>query len=478
MYATPQCKRAPTTPKPKAGARKVSGPLSKHVVVQTRLTVNQPGDEYEQEADRVADSVMRMPESYIVGETPRNDCATDLADVGSRHVQRACAACEDELLQRRAADEIAGQTAGEERTIQTLSHPGAMVWRQSIAEEEESVQAKAAIPSRAAHRVTGRDAALILQVKRGPAHTLPASVRQFMEPRFGHDFGRVRLHTDARASESARAVGARAYTLGSHVVFGQGQFQPSTERGRRLIAHELTHVVQQRRGAEPMLRRTLTASSSCPAGVHDAPADPITELAADDQRAQLMALGSFNVLSFEALLFDDPTFGRSDVSDAYERRFGLPPAASRGRFRNRFTGRTYATQNEAMREEMLSLSTRYRQLNEFLSGPIRYRCPGVSSVTLPGCAAARCRTSIAFSCPGGRQIAICPAFWTHPDMQTVDQRGGNMIHEAVHMRLRFRGHGLANANQRGRNAECYAAFVADVYGFHSDDSTDCTPLIA
>jgi hypothetical protein len=66
-----------------------------------------------------------------------------------------------------------------------------------------------------------------------------------MERRFGHDFGRVRVHTDGRAAESARAVGAVAYAVGSHVVFDQGQFDPSTPPGRHLLAHELAHVSRQ-----------------------------------------------------------------------------------------------------------------------------------------------------------------------------------------------------------------------------------------
>ena len=66
-----------------------------------------------------------------------------------------------------------------------------------------------------------------------------------MEPRFGHDFSRVRIHVDGAAADSARAVGAHAYTLGQHIVFGAGQYHPQTDAGRRLLAHELTHVVQQ-----------------------------------------------------------------------------------------------------------------------------------------------------------------------------------------------------------------------------------------
>jgi hypothetical protein len=66
-----------------------------------------------------------------------------------------------------------------------------------------------------------------------------------MEPRFGHDFSQVRVHTDERASVSAEAVSARAFTVGSHVVFGKDQYAPHTERGNHLLAHELAHVIQQ-----------------------------------------------------------------------------------------------------------------------------------------------------------------------------------------------------------------------------------------
>ncbi|GAC1347452.1 MAG: hypothetical protein NVSMB27_12900 [Ktedonobacteraceae bacterium] len=74
---------------------------------------------------------------------------------------------------------------------------------------------------------------------------LDAGTRAFMEPRFGHDFSQVRVHTDAKAAESAQAVNALAYTVGRDVVFGMGQYAPGTGEGRRLMAHELTHVVQQ-----------------------------------------------------------------------------------------------------------------------------------------------------------------------------------------------------------------------------------------
>jgi hypothetical protein len=85
-------------------------------------------------------------------------------------------------------------------------------------------------------------------VGNGGGTPLDPPTRDFMESRLGHDFGDVRVHTDERASESARAVNAHAYTVGKNVVFQRGRYEPETDAGRRMLAHELTHVVQQRSG--------------------------------------------------------------------------------------------------------------------------------------------------------------------------------------------------------------------------------------
>ena len=86
---------------------------------------------------------------------------------------------------------------------------------------------------------------IVYEVLRSPGEPLDPATRAFFEPRFGHDFSQVRVHTDTRAAESARAVKALAYTVGRDVVFGAGQYSPATA-GRPLLAHELAHVVQQR----------------------------------------------------------------------------------------------------------------------------------------------------------------------------------------------------------------------------------------
>jgi hypothetical protein len=87
--------------------------------------------------------------------------------------------------------------------------------------------------------------AIVHDVLRSPGQPLDAATRAFFEPRFGHDFSRVRLHTDARASESAQAVNALAYTVGPDIVFRAGQYSAGSAAGNRLMAHELAHVLQQ-----------------------------------------------------------------------------------------------------------------------------------------------------------------------------------------------------------------------------------------
>jgi hypothetical protein len=89
---------------------------------------------------------------------------------------------------------------------------------------------------------------IVHEVLRSPGQPLDATTRSFMEPRFGHSFGNVRVHADAMAAASAQAVNALAYTVGENIVFGPGQFVPGTMGGRQLLAHELTHVVQQNTG--------------------------------------------------------------------------------------------------------------------------------------------------------------------------------------------------------------------------------------
>jgi hypothetical protein len=102
---------------------------------------------------------------------------------------------------------------------------------------------------------------IVHEVLNSPGWPLDGATRAFMEPRFGYDFSRVRVHTDARAGESAQAVNALAYTVGTDVVFRSGHYAPATLRGNQLLAHELTHVVQQSRSI-PVAQSALAVGAS------------------------------------------------------------------------------------------------------------------------------------------------------------------------------------------------------------------------
>jgi hypothetical protein len=153
-----------------------------------------------------------------------------------------------------------------------------------------------------------------------PGQPLDDSARALMEPRFGHDFGRVRIHRDAQSAESARAVNALAYTVGNDIVFGSGQFAPATPSGRRILAHELTHVVQQS-DAGPA-ERPLTVGE--PDDASEQEADRASRsIFAGDTIHPMQSPGAAHVQRDLLGRGDDPI--HAPLIDSYRKEKGLPP---------------------------------------------------------------------------------------------------------------------------------------------------------
>ena len=162
--------------------------------------------------------------------------------------------------------------------------------------------------------------AIVHDVLRGPGAPLDAGTRAAMEPRFGHSFADVRVHAGGRAAASAEAVGAHAYTVGRDVVFGSGKYAPASADGRRLIAHELAHVVQQSGGA-PALRPSLAI------GPVDAPEEREAAAAADavaSGRAAVVGIGASAILA-RAPRRPGTEELHHQVAEAWRRENGLPP---------------------------------------------------------------------------------------------------------------------------------------------------------
>lgn len=334
----------------------------KQGTLQKKLTINQPGDAYEQEADRVADKVMRMADP---GTTqPLTQPAHSSAG-----------------LQRCSCGKSAGTgTQCEECKSQ------AMQLQRSSAAEAETAGAMTAPP-------------IVHDVLTSPGRPLDAATRNFMEPRFGYDFSGVRLHTDAKAAESARAVGALAYTVGQNVVFGSGQHTPHTSAGQRLIAHELTHVMQQNqmtngkvhRLTAPWLQRFAGCNASQNHSIERARTHAITKV--DAAIAAVTAVQA-----------------------------GTPNARQRGAFAHHF-----GTLNAA---DMTTVHTRFDNIKTRLSAVANFSCDTAASYAHCGPPDSWCAGTL---CPDMTAVShLCPAFFS-ADRGGCDEpsESEDLIHESA-----------------------------------------------
>ena len=195
--------------------------------IQTKLTVNAPGDAFEQEADRAADAVMAGG-AEPVGQV-------------SHGVQRRL--YRTELRPEDMVDSASPPTRGAEAA--------------SPAEAPETEVQRSAIGEAGA---VSHGFEQSLQHARGGGEALPAPTRAFMESRFGWDFASVRVHSDGQSHGLARQVNARAFTLENDIFFARSQYQPGSPEGRHLLAHELTHVIQQ---SEGRLSRQIQRQTPC-----------------------------------------------------------------------------------------------------------------------------------------------------------------------------------------------------------------------
>lgn len=190
----------------------------KERVVQTKLAVSQPGDKFELEADRIAEAVIHRSENpvTVAEEDDHETVQTKLADDITPLVQRQAEAEEEE------------EDEDEDEEVQTKGAPGEAPLM--VGEEE--------------NKKLDRLAEELRQAK-GNGMTLPPALRGDMEKAFGVDFGQVRVHADRTADHLSRSFHASAFTTGSDIFFREGAFDSASGAGRRLLAHELTHVVQQ-----------------------------------------------------------------------------------------------------------------------------------------------------------------------------------------------------------------------------------------
>jgi hypothetical protein len=339
--------------------------------LQAKLEVSQPGDTLEQEADRVAEQVLRMPQP------------------------------------KHPDDPQAHESTG---------------LRLSRYSSGSSAQRSPEVPP------------IVHDVARSPGEPLDPATRAFMEPRFGHDFSSVRVHSGAAAEQAAREVNASAYTLGNHLAFAAGRYAPGTREGDRLLAHELAHTIQQgasaplanaqartgrappalQRSAAPVIQREGpdtgaggATGTTGTAGAVTAP-DPCAEGIAETRTG---ALDWLDKAYAELLAYD--------VDEIYPPLEGSPPNPDQAR-RGRVLLRTFRTRDldyvEVIRRRLLHIASSLR------AGDVAISCAAPGN---PHCRAAGSSFTAAYV---ERPFALVMCFVGTPGNRPVQ----TFVHELAH----------------------------------------------
>ncbi|GAB1260351.1 eCIS core domain-containing protein [Aurantivibrio plasticivorans] len=398
--------------------------------VQPKLAISQPTDLSEQQADRVAEAVVSNRDQSSAQNTQIN--RTEMPK-GPR-IDRVCNECEEEL----------------HRKPNGVSTPS---------------------PTSAPQMGTGEP--------------IPDNLKRYFEPRFGADFSQVRLHRDSGTADYASSINARAFTYGNHIGFANGQFGEDTQ-GKKLLAHELTHVIQQNKlGSRPpissesnqTLNRSVSSSSLCPDGVNGAPPSAeifitLTEMLVSSSITMANLRLTFDIQALES--GNRPTNSKS--FNAYLLRFGLPEQLDNGKYKERFSGSQFDTEDEAILSELRTIKARLTRIQRFFDRSIRYLCTSDTANTRVGSCNDSCDGAFAWVCTSGgapRTIVLCPAFWS----MSAQDRAIGLIHEVSHLLFGFGDPSGASmtTSLRGRNPVCYSGFVASTSDQNPPDP-DCPVL--
>ena len=271
---------APPVPLQAQATRKPSRPPP-GAPIQAKLDVGPAGDHFEREADAVAATVMST------GSAPVSIPPT-ITPLGAQRKPAPPKKEEERKAKPKTSGGLAAQRKAappkkeEERKAKPKSSGGLAAQRKAAPKREEE-KPKARAQRESAAGMAGGTASpsvegAIQSMRAGPAPGLDGATRGFMENRFGRDFGDVRVHHGTQAAQAADALGAQAFTTGNDIFFNRGQYKPNSEGGRRLLAHELTHTVQQKGAKGTAARRRIQRTAPPPQAPAKAPVPANREL--------------------------------------------------------------------------------------------------------------------------------------------------------------------------------------------------------
>ncbi len=365
-------------------------PVNSIHCIQTKLTVGPQDDPLEKEADHTADAVMRMSQPGFI--------------------QRKCAHCEEEerQVQRKGTS-----------FLQAKSNDTA------ISDATQSA----------------------IQSSRGAGHAMDAGIRSFMSQRFGHNFNNVTIHTGSDAVQMSRELNAKAFTVGSDIYFNQGEYQPASDHGKHLLAHELTHVLQQGAGGQQPVsvqRRVFDSHVMTTARILNTLGltrqQVIDTIRTADTDAITLAQGAEDALTTELA----NAIAGAAVDPATELALNEELGLS---FLN-------AAHHGLIRQQI----RRFRAVRELLeTGFLRFLTLGIGNVSLVGCEQGDCTDAFAFTCPANRLMVLCQPFWDE-----AGEQASTILHEPFHVLFHMARH-AENALRRA-DASCFESFALRIAG--------------
>jgi hypothetical protein len=347
--------------------------------------------------------------------------------------------------------------------------------------------------------------AQVQSVVRSSGRPLDGGVRSFMESRFHQSFDHVRVHTGPSAERSAQAVDALAYTVGSNVVFGEGQYQPNSREGKRLLAHELTHVVQQGTGsvrgnsgearfeaeANSVAARVVDGRAPVPAiggaprgAIQRVPAKQVscsasTPLNLPDGTSIANPVDVITAAEVRGHEFLDPAIATLVATQTKVRGGESPATAVDANTATglRFIGidptiaANWTSPGSAASFTVPILLKRLQGMASIVGGGgVFYTCLGPANGTLGVCAGAICGTATTDAATCGFRTALCAPFWA----EGADDQADTIVHESAHT---FSGPGgfIADAGRSG-NAACYARCAETIAGIPAIASNSCAAV--
>jgi len=371
-------------------------------LIQARLTVNQPNDIYEQEADAVADQVMRMSNNDSV--------QTKFFSPSIATLQRKCQHCEEEEKKKMQRKELNG----------------------------EGINA-------------GKEAEGYVDNLGSSGQSLSPHTRSFYEARLGYDFSNVKVHTDNEAARSAQSFNALAYTSGNNIVFNSGQYSPATDSGKKLLAHELTHVVQQAGAgtSAPVQKKAVDDASHLPCRAKRPTA--FADLQGWEQQAITLCRGAATGLrNFKPGMTGKTESAASQtMRDLLWRRFHL----NYDRFAKCAAMPKYADMYDKVADNISGIAYTYN-----CAEPGKE--PDGTCKDKPGVGWAWTATGIA-------KTQLCDDFWNQSGTENVQ----NIIHELFHYSYSL---GDCPSAANNDNPECFALFASEFGGATTSADTHGT----